>query len=781
MSDNSQNPLDADETIQPQLELSDLPDDTEGREPEESGEGGDYVPAEVVEAEDEGQTGALVVSTPESTVPPAVEDEWVRAARNPVSLPFTVTVLGGATNWNTWRKSQPGKICLDEEGKQHVLGLKLLSEFNLSGMNLREYKFTGNKTMVGADFTGSLLNSASFNGADLRKAKFNRADLTSADFSETRLSGAILDEETIFDSIKSTENVTVGINGIYVRRKNKASDEEEIESAALMTLIPAGDSMKGHSSEAVMENLKHARQLNTASILAVSVVTVILIFPTIQGVKVPVLDVPLSVGWVSIIAQIVCLVYQFLVLNHIRDAADGAKYLRTREDAMKIATFPWGISNYPGKQPQLAKNFLERVRTFNAWWPWFSNDLNRRATSFYPMLFVVGGIVYFLRHWEKYTRFNLFIVYPKYMVTLYYKPLLFILCILALMFFSWLVYQESRRFIRPIVFDAESEKAPKSDLTSLAESVKEQLRITKRLASFIETAIPRYSNLGDRFSDRLPGGVEIPMRIIPAGAFKRGSLRRKDEQPVLEVTVRQFWMSEHQVTQRLWKAVMGRLPDQLIDDKFINPRYPVIEVSWNDAIDFCRKLNDLLGLTEEYGYRLPTEAEWEYAARGRTTTDYTTTDYSFDGGEAELGEYAWFSKNSEGHPWQVGQKKQNPFGLYDMHGNVWEWCQDHWHGNYDKAPRDGTAWETGEMAAYRVLRGGSWGNYAFNCRSAYRLMYAPGHRDSDVGFRLSRTLPSALLPFSRDENAPPGQQGAATAGAEGAAEPPASPAGAAGL
>ncbi|MFN6204472.1 MAG: SUMF1/EgtB/PvdO family nonheme iron enzyme, partial [Acidobacteriota bacterium] len=663
----------------------------------------------------------------------AVEDEWTRAAQNPVSLPFEVLYLGGPSAWNLWRKAQPEKICLDEEGKQYLMKLPSFDGFNLNGLDLSGIDLRGK------DFSGSLLKGTRFKGSDLRKAKFNRADLTGADFSETRLSGAILDEETIFDSIKSTENVTVGINGIYVRRKNKASDQEEIESAALMTLIPAGDSMKGHSSEAVMENLKHARQLNTASILAVSVVTVILIFPTIQGVKVPVLDVPLSVGWVSIIAQIVCLVYQFLVLNHIRDAADGAKYLRTREDAMKIATFPWGISNYPGKQPQLAKNFLERVRTFNAWWPWFSNDLNRRATSFYPMLFVVGGIVYCLRHWKKYTRFNLFIVYPKYMVTLYYKPLLFILCILALMFFSWLVYQESRRFIRPIVFDAESEKAPKSDLTSLAESVKEQLRITKRLASFIETAIPRYSNLGDRFSDRLPGGVEIPMRIIPAGAFKRGSLRRTDEQPVLEVTVRQFWMSEHQVTQRLWKAVMGRLPDQLINDKFINPRYPVIEVSWNDAIDFCRKLNDLLGLTEEYGYRLPTEAEWDYAARGGTTTDY-----SFEGGEAELGEYAWFSENSEGHPWQVGQKKQNPFGLYDMHGNVWEWCQDHWHGNNDTAPRDGTAWETGEMAADRVIRGGSWINDAVDCRSARRSWSTPGHRYDIVGFRLSRTLPLAL-------------------------------------
>jgi len=745
MSDNSQNPLDADETIQPQLELSDLPDDTEGREPEESGEGGDHVPAEVVEAEDEGQTGAPVVSTPESTVAPAVEDEWAQASQTPVSLPGEVTVWGGDSHWNSWRKSQPGKICLDEEGKQHVLGLKSLSEFNLSGMDLRGYDFT-EKTMIGTDFTGSLLNGTVFKYSDLRKAKFNRADLTDADFSETRLSGAILDEETIFDRLQSSENVTIGINGIYVRRA-KGKIDGDTESAALMTLIPAGDSMKGHSSEAVLENLKHARQLNTASILAVTVVTVILSVSNNQDIKAPVLDLQLPIGWLSIIAQIVCLVYQFLVLNHIRDAADGAKYLRTREDAMKIATFPWGISNYPGKRPPFAGNLRERVRTFKAWWPWCSSEINRRATSFHPLLLVVGGIVYFVSHWDKYLRFEPLSLPPDFSVILYLKPVFFILCVPVLAFLSYLVYQESRRFIRPIVFDAELEKAPKNDLTSLAESVKEQLRITKRLASFIETAIPRYSNLGDRFSDRLPGGVEIPIRLIPAGTFQMGSQRNKAEQPIHEVVLRQFWMSEHQVTQRLWVAVRGRLPEHWTDETFINPRYPIIFVSWEDAIQFCRDLNGILGLPDEYGYRLPTEAEWEYAARGGTTTDY-----SFEGGESELGEYACFNGNSEGLE-IVGSKKPNPFGLYDMHGNVWEWCQDHWHKNYDGAPRDGTAWEEPDLAAGRVLRGGSWDYRAVDSRSANRDWGSPGDRVSVVGFRLSRTLPGALLPSSRDENA----------------------------
>jgi formylglycine-generating enzyme required for sulfatase activity len=682
-------------------------------------------------ADDQDQNGSPVIKT-ESVDP-------VRAnagSNKPVEAEYPEVELSkafrfwaqDASTWNSWRNENPGKIKLNDQGRAVLLKLKSLSDFNFSNMDLSNYDFS-NKEAIGADFSNALLKGANLTGTDLR-----RANLTEALMVDARLSGAVIDEETVFDRLKPAENVTIGINGIYVRRKSREFGEE-VESAALMTLVPAGDSMKGHSSEAVLENLKHARQLHTASILLVTIVTVILIFPKKEGLKMPVLDLELSVGYIAIISQIISIVYQFLVLNHIRDAADGAKYLRTREDAMKIAMFPWGISNYPGVNPVITWRPRELLASFDKWWPWFSSELNRAVTSFHSMLFLLGGLIYFSRFWWKYNPFAIDQL-NKETLALYLKPVTFLLCSALLLVFSRLIYKEARRFIRPIVFDAQAEKSPKSELAGLAASVEEQLQVTKRLASLIETAIPRYPNLVDRFYDRLPGGVEIGMLLIPAGEFDMGPEKKENEKSDHHVTLREFWMSETQVTQRLWTAVMGRLPDLLTKKEYINPLYPVVFVSWNDANDFCRHLNDKLGLTEQYGYRLPTEAEWEYAARAGTKTIF-----SFSDDEKELENYGWFNGNSGGHPQVVGQKLPNPFGLYDMHGNVWEWCQDQYQDKYDGAPRDGSAREDGGMAALRVFRGGSWYGNAVHCRSANRFWYAPGYRLDDLGFRLSRTLP----------------------------------------
>ena len=148
-----------------------------------------------------------------------------------------------------------------------------------------------------------------------------------------------------------------------------------------------------------------------------------------------------------------------------------------------------------------------------------------------------------------------------------------------------------------------------------------------------------------------------------------------------------------------------------------NPNAPIVGISWHDATAYCKWLSE----KRKEEFRLPTEKEWEYAARAETTTKW-----SFGDDEKELGEYAWYSKNSDGTIHEVGKKKPNPWGLYDMHGNVWEWCED-W---YDKDKK------------YKVLRGGSWYYLAVFTRSAVRNWVNPTDRDSGRGFRLLRTLPS---------------------------------------
>ena len=157
----------------------------------------------------------------------------------------------------------------------------------------------------------------------------------------------------------------------------------------------------------------------------------------------------------------------------------------------------------------------------------------------------------------------------------------------------------------------------------------------------------------------------------------------------------------------------------------------MINVTWYDAVNYAVWLSRLTGKR----YRLPTEAEWEYAARAGTTTAF-----SFKGDTSKLGEYGWYYDNSEDKTQPVGQRKPNAWGLYDMHGNVWEWVADDWHENYDKAPTDGRVWIDKPRGADRVLRGGSWSFGARDCRSAARRHYGPGYRLSALGFRLSRSV-----------------------------------------
>jgi len=184
--------------------------------------------------------------------------------------------------------------------------------------------------------------------------------------------------------------------------------------------------------------------------------------------------------------------------------------------------------------------------------------------------------------------------------------------------------------------------------------------------------------------------------------------------------VQSFYIGKYEVTQAQWKAVMGSGNNS---SDFKGDDLPVGGVMWYGAKEFCQKLSVITG----NAYRLPSEAEWEYACRAGTTGDYA----------GNLDAMAWHGNNSGGKPHPIGQKQPNAFGLYDMHGNVQEWCEDVWHDDYNGAPTDGSAWLSDGDSRYRPTRGGSWpyGSAAF--RSADRVNWGINDRSSDFGFRVA--------------------------------------------
>ena len=209
----------------------------------------------------------------------------------------------------------------------------------------------------------------------------------------------------------------------------------------------------------------------------------------------------------------------------------------------------------------------------------------------------------------------------------------------------------------------------------------------------------------------------------------------ENEKPAHEVTIsRGFYLGKYEITQAQWESVMGTMPwwEQVYVQS--NPNHPAVYISWDDMQEFIARLNEAAG---EEIYRLPTEAEWEYACRAGTTTRW-----SFGDDESQLGEYAWYYDNTWNvgleYAQPVGTKLPNPWGLYDMHGNVWEWCRD-WYGKYTS---DSQVDPTGPASgSARVVRGGSFGDDAQNARSAIRNYYSPGDRGGDLGARLLRLGP----------------------------------------
>ena len=268
-------------------------------------------------------------------------------------------------------------------------------------------------------------------------------------------------------------------------------------------------------------------------------------------------------------------------------------------------------------------------------------------------------------------------------------------------------------------------------------------------------------NIVDRFQksirqkiEDLGNGIKFQMVYIPGGTFTMGSPeseegRDDDEGPQHDVTVPPFFMGKYPVTQGQWKEIASRTDLKVKLDLKLEPSYfkepyqdidrwhrPVERVSWYEAVEFCERLSKLT----QRNYRLPSEAEWEYACRAGTTTPFyfgktiTPELVNYNGryvdGNAQEGEY-------RGETTPVGQFYPNAFGLYDMHGNVSEWCLDTWHNSYDGAPTDGSVWETGGHSTRRVRRGGSWYSYPWWCRSANRINYVSVEADFyNFGFRL---------------------------------------------
>ncbi|PZO48234.1 MAG: sulfatase-modifying factor protein [Phormidesmis priestleyi] len=307
--------------------------------------------------------------------------------------------------------------------------------------------------------------------------------------------------------------------------------------------------------------------------------------------------------------------------------------------------------------------------------------------------------------------------------------------------------------------------------TSSAASVQQYLTFsfeTVRVneeGKVIET-IPGTANV---FTEDLGNGITLGMVRIPGGKFLMGAAKgedgasddkyllttefwigaakgeagaSKDEYPQHKVTVPEFWMGRHAVTQAQWQAVaaLSKVERDLVGDPahFEGAQRPVEQVSWDEAMEFCQRLSK----KSQWAYRLPSEAQWEYACRAGTTTPFyfgptMTTDLANYDGKSTYGKAA--KGNYRKQTTDVGSFKPNSFGLYDVHGNVWEWCLDGWHDSYKRAPTNGSGWKSSDER--KVLRGGSWDNQPTSCRAANRNWSTCVVRNYGIGFRVIAIAP----------------------------------------
>ena len=273
-------------------------------------------------------------------------------------------------------------------------------------------------------------------------------------------------------------------------------------------------------------------------------------------------------------------------------------------------------------------------------------------------------------------------------------------------------YERRGLFEYETALGAERTVARYVDVTD--KGIKQEEKAKKAVLAQLETAETR--SPGDTVAITLPGGATMEMVWCPPGTFTMGNLDgRYDEKPPHQVTLTKgFWMGKTEVTQAQWKSVMGYNPSRFQGDEL-----PVETVSWNIVQLFCTKA----------GLELPTEAQWEYACRAGSTGPYA--------GTGKLDEMGWYGDNSGGEAHPVGTKLPNAWGLYDMHGSVWEWCAD-WYGDYPNGAV--TDPQGSSSGSNRVLRGGGWNYHASYCTSSYRNDCVPSYANHGIGFRLVSTL-----------------------------------------
>ena len=264
-----------------------------------------------------------------------------------------------------------------------------------------------------------------------------------------------------------------------------------------------------------------------------------------------------------------------------------------------------------------------------------------------------------------------------------------------------------------------------------------------------EWRVAYHASQAQRYREQLTDTVDLEMVAIPSGEFAMGSpnetvgYRYNNESPQHRVKISSFYMGRYPVTQAQWRVVAA-MPQEnrrlkSAPSRFTGDARPVERVSWNDAVEFCARLSRQTGRA----YRLPSEAEWEYACRAGTNTPFhfgemiTTEVANYDGSAYRDGPKG--KKRGETTPvTEFGIA--NAFGLSDMHGNIWEWCLDHWHNNYYGAPTDGSAWLSTIRGEGRIRRGGFWGYDPWTCRSASRYHCTSDAVDYSIGFRVVLAL-----------------------------------------